>query len=82
MQLVGYKQSSFAAQDTGEVISGYNFFLTELRENVTGLSVERVFLSERKLSGYQPHLGDEITLVYNRYGKVDSISVSQLAAAE
>ncbi len=79
MELVGYRRSSFPAKDTGEVISGYNLFLTGVADNVVGVAVERVFLSDRKLGDYKPQLGDTIELVYNRYGKVGSIRV--IAAA-
>ena len=73
MQVVGFKVSSFKAPDTGAQINGYNLYLTEERDGVTGVSVERAFLSDRKMAGYVPQLGDHLELVYNRYGKVDSL---------
>lgn len=73
MELVGYRRSAFTAQDTGERIVGYNLYLTEEQENVEGVAAERVFLSERKMNGYVPRLGDQLEIIYNRYGKVSEL---------
>lgn len=73
MELVGYKETKFTAQDTGEVIEGINLYLTGPQDYVEGVACERVFLTKKKLDGYVPEIGDEIELVYNRYGKVDKI---------
>ncbi len=76
MKLIGYRMSSFTAKDTGEVIRGYNLYLSGPEEKVEGLGCERVFVSEKKMGDYQPHLGDELSIVYNRFGKVRAIAVS------
>lgn len=73
MKVIGYKQRKFTAKDTGEVIRGFNLYLTEEQTDVYGVACERVFLSEKKLGDYQPQLQDDVTLVYNRFGKVDRI---------
>lgn len=75
MQVVGFKASSFKVPDTGAQISGYNLYLTEERDGVTGVAVERAFLSDRKLAGYVPQVGDELHLNYNRFGKIDSMQL-------
>lgn len=75
MQVVGFKASSFKAPDTGAQISGYNLFLEEARDGVTGVAVERAFLSDRKLHGYVPRVGDQLDLIYNRFGKVESLRI-------
>ncbi len=75
MEVIGYRKTQFTAQDTGELIQGYSLFLTSEEENVTGLSCERVFLSLKKLGGYEPELGDHVELVYNRYGKVTHVEL-------
>ena len=76
MEVIGFRKSQFTAQDTGELIQGYSLFLTsEEDERVTGKSCERVFLSLKKLGGYEPELGDHVELVYNRYGKVDHVEL-------
>lgn len=73
MELVGYRRSAFTAQDTGERISGYNLYLEEQDENVEGVRTDRVFLSDKKMNGYIPRVGDQLEVVYNRYGKVSEL---------
>lgn len=75
MKVIGYQRSRFTVKDTGEVIEGYNLYLTEPREYVKGAACERVFLSLKKLDGYVPALDDELELVYNRFGRVDRVIV-------
>lgn len=73
MELVGYRKSAFTATDTGERISGYNLYLTYADGNIEGVGTERVFLSDKRLGGYLPRVGDQLELVYNRYGKVSEV---------
>lgn len=73
MELVGYRRSAFTAQDTGEHITGYNLYLVGEQENVEGKVTERAFLSDKKLGGYVPRVGDQLELVYNRYGKISEL---------
>lgn len=75
MEVIGYRKTQFTAQDTGELIQGYNLFLTSPKENVIGLSCQRVFLSMKKLDGYIPELGDQVSLIYNEYGKVTHVEL-------
>lgn len=74
MKVIGYQHSSFDTRD-GNHISGVFLFLSEERPNVTGVATERIFLSDQKLSGYSPKLGDDIRPFYNRFGKVDCIEL-------
>lgn len=73
MELVGYKRSAFTAKDTGERIVGYNLFLVEQQQDVEGVATERVFLSDKKMGGYVPRVGDQLEIIYNRYGKVSEL---------
>lgn len=73
MELVGYRRSAFTAKDTGERIVGYNLYMTGKDEDVEGLMTDRVFLSDRKLDGYIPRVGDQLEVIYNRYGKVSEL---------
>lgn len=76
MKLVGFKHVCFTAKDTGALIDGYNFYLTEERQDVEGVYAERIFVSKAKLAGYVPHVGDEIEIVYNRFGKVARVMMA------
>lgn len=75
MTLVGYRRRSFKAPDTGDTVSGYYLFFTRPDPNVQGLAAECVFVSDRKIGDYKPVVGDELQVFYNRFGKVDSLSV-------
>lgn len=74
MKVIGIQNSSFVTKD-GKQISGMFLYLSEERSNVQGVATERIFLSEDKLSGYSPVVGDDIRPYYNRFGKVDFIEL-------
>lgn len=71
-KLVGFEAKSFTFDD-GNKVNGYYLHTEEKINGVTGLSVDRSFVSEKKLDGYIPVLGDEIELRYNRFGKIQSV---------
>lgn len=79
MKVIGYRASSFKAQDTGKTISGMNIYVVDEVDPKYGVgqSCERIYLSDKKMDdiGYRPTVGDEIKVYYNRYGKVDDIEV-------
>lgn len=72
MKIIGIRKSEFKG-DSGEVVKGVNFYLTEpmTANGAEGLMAERVYLTEKRLSefGFTPKLGDEVAVEYNRYGK-------------
>lgn len=71
-KLVGFEAKSFTFDD-GNKVNGYYLHTEEKINGVTGLSVDRSFVSDKKLDGYIPVLGDEIELRYNRFGKIQSV---------
>ena len=74
MKVVGYRKSAFTGNDVSEVV-GYNLYCLEPLEKGEGMAAERFFLTSEKLRncGYEPNLGDEVQMSYNRYGKVAQI---------
>lgn len=74
-KVIGIRNSSFKG-DRGEDVTGVNIYVTEPLEKGEGCSAERVFLTTDKLlkCGYQPKVGDEVTLTYNRYGKCSAVT--------
>ena len=77
--VVGVRSSSFKGQD-GVEITGKVIFFTEPLRNGEGLSADRVFLTTDKLQNcqYDPKVGDEVHLDYNRYGKCVGIRQVEL----
>lgn len=77
MKLVGYRKTSFQPKDSTDQINGYNLYLTYADEKVVGEACERVFLTSAKMEGYKPEVGDNLSVVYNRYGKVDHLDLEE-----
>lgn len=79
MKVIGFSQRSFTAKDTGALIYGLNIYVTFENSRTTGLACDRFFVSSNRLEecGYYPTLGDDIELVYNRYGKIAGIRLSE-----
>ena len=77
MKVVGYFKKEYKFDD-GKSCSGVKLFLAyPITNNGEGDAVDAVFVSDNKLmrSSYFPTVGDDITVNYNRFGKVDSITV-------
>jgi len=74
MKVLGYAHKHLTFQD-GRSCDGTFLYLSEERNDVTGVATERVFLSDAKADGYKPALGDELKLYYNRFGKLDAVEL-------
>ena len=75
MKVIGFSDRSFTSKDTGAVIDGMNIFVTFENSRTTGSACDRIFVSRYRLDqcGYNPSVGDDIELQYNRYGKISGI---------
>lgn len=71
-KLVGFEAKTFTFEN-GNTVSGFYLHTEEKVNGVTGISVDRTFVSDKKLNGYVPVIGDEIVISYNRFGKPQSI---------
>ena len=74
MKIIGIRSSSFKG-DKGEEITGKNIYMTFPLDKGTGLGCERVFVTDAKIADwpYKPVVGDEVEIVYNRYGRCDKL---------
>lgn len=78
--LCGYREVSFTNQQTGQLVNGVKFYwyaASGLR-GLTGFETFDCFLSEDSVRRLGIRLSEDILqsdyeLLYNRYGKVDSI---------
>ena len=77
-KVVGYKRADFKPKDSDSEIKGINLFVTYKRNDVQGDACERLFVSDNRAGTYLPKVGDEVEIVYNRYGKVESIFLAPL----
>lgn len=77
MKIIGYKRNNFTTRE-GTVINGINIYLTYpvTGTDAEGMVAERIYMSDGKLAkcSYKPRIGDEVTVVYNRYGKPEAIA--------
>lgn len=74
MQIIGIRPSSFKGDD-GAQVSGQNIYLIYPLDKGEGHGAERVFVTLEKLDQwpYRPNVGDEVEVIYNRYGKCQEI---------
>ena len=74
MKIIGIRSSSFTGND-GQQVSGMNIYMTQPLEKGEGLEALRVFVTLDKVANwpYRPHVGDEVEVIYNRYGKCQEI---------
>ena len=73
MKVIGKKDYQFQAEN-GTTYTGMTFHCTEPLEGGEGEIGFKVSLSDAKYAqlGYVPAIGDEVTVLYNRYGKADA----------
>ena len=76
-RLVGFEAKNFKFEDGNEV-SGFYLYTEEERNGVTGTATDRVFVSNKKLDGYVPVIGHDITVNYNRFGKPQSVTCNRM----
>lgn len=73
-EVVGYRRVKFTDEKTNNPVDGYTLFLQRTSEDddIVGLECCKQFISSKYVS-YVPQLGDNIRLIYNRYGKIGAV---------
>ena len=80
MKIIGIKQLEFTGKD-GTKVKGYTVFYSEpIEKDGKGFAAEKFFISEKKRKDLETdfEVGDEITLLYNKYGKVAQIVIEDV----
>lgn len=72
--LIGFQAKKITFKD-GNTAEGTYLYITEERNGVTGFCCDRVFVSVSKIQGYVPVIGDEIRILYNRFGGCDGVEL-------
>lgn len=69
-KIIGIRSSSFKGND-GTEVQGTNFYFTYPLDKGEGCGADRAYLTASRLSqlGYVPKVGDEVEVIYNRFGK-------------
>lgn len=80
MQVIGKQRVDYKNKD-GKVIQGVRLWACHEKNGVIGVVSEEVYLSDNKLaacglSADKINVDDDVTVLYNRYGSVESITVN------
>lgn len=62
---------------TGKEVDGYNIFCTYEDKAVNGLGCLREWVNPETMEESMVNVGDECELLYNRWGRIDRIRVSE-----
>lgn len=76
LKVVGFKKKTLNYE--GKTYDGTTIHCTyegDSSNGITGTAVTSFFLTDSKAKGYVARVGQNIELVYNRFGKVDSVNV-------
>lgn len=73
--VAGFRNVNFKDQE-GRAVKGYTLFLGRDAESpdIVGMEVQKVFISSDRVQ-YSPVLDECIGISYNRYGKIQDITV-------
>lgn len=74
--VIGIEHRSYVSKKTGKNVEGYNLYLTQETDdkNVMGVRCYSEWLSPEMYSD-DIEVGSEVTLSYNRFGRVAAVSV-------
>lgn len=77
--VLGYRRADFTSKD-GQLVKGCNVFIgEEITRDGAGLSVERMYISDRRAATMGIDLaalvGKHVTVLYDRRGRIASIKV-------
>lgn len=62
---------------SGKEVEGYNIFCTYEDDAVNGLGCLREWVNPEIMEESMVNVGDECELLYNRWGRIDSVRVSE-----
>ncbi|MEA4896599.1 MAG: hypothetical protein VB064_15250 [Oscillospiraceae bacterium] len=82
MKVIGFKRVDFVTPEK-DTIKGHKVFCTYSDaddKNLIGTACEDFFITDTKAAGWMPKIGDEVEIVYNKYGKIDKIRLLKAAA--
>lgn len=71
----GFKPYKMTVRETGEVKEGVTVYCSYTNENITGVGMEKFSISNEKLGAVSLKVGMQIAPYYNKYGKIEGISV-------
>lgn len=70
-EIIGIENVDYESKKTGKRVEGYRLHVQYLKENCQGFATDVVFITKSLLEDYT--IGDEVEILYNKYGKVASL---------
>lgn len=73
-KIVGFRKMSFTGNG-GQKVEGTKIHYTYHENGTEGEKAENAFISSEKMQSweFQPYIGQEISIEYNRYGKIQEV---------
>lgn len=73
-EVIGLEHRQYTNKQ-GRQVSGYNLYVTFEKKNVDGMACFQEWCSDSVVKDSGVDVGDKVDLLYNRYGKVESIRI-------
>lgn len=73
-KIVGFRHLDFSDNNGKKVVGDKIYITDDSNTNITGVSTDAVFLPDGKLN-FKLSLGQVVDIRYNKYGKIDNISL-------
>lgn len=72
MKIIGIRYGDRTSKTTGNIYRAANVYLTFAGRNIDGLGCKEIFCKADSIDS-DVSIGDEVNVLYNQYGKVDTI---------
>lgn len=76
MQILGIEKVDYVSKKSGNPVSGYRLHCAFEKKNCEGVAVESYFARDQAFENGIPEVGDDVTILYNRYGNVQTVTIS------
>ena len=73
-EVIGLEHRQYTNKQ-GRQVSGYNIYVTYEKKNMDGIACYQGWCSDAAVKESGVCVGDKVNLHYNRYGKIESISL-------
>ena len=74
-EVIGIEHRQYTNKQ-GRLVSGYNLYFTFSKRNMDGVACQSEWCRDDVVQDSGVAVGDKVDLLYNRYGKVESIRIN------
>lgn len=72
-EIIGIRFVNYTSKKTGQPVLGRYIYFTYEDRNVSGKACDSIFISDRNFGDLVLTVGQEIRVLYNKFGQVDFI---------